>query len=88
VALVRSGRNPLELAQEFEPSDQTIRNWVKRADLDEGHRKDGLTSGEHEELRRLRKENKRLRIEREILGKAATWFAREDGSIPPKDSSS
>ena len=88
IALVRSGRSPEMLAKEFEPSAQTIRNWVKQADLDEGKRSDGLTTAEREELRRLRKEVKNLRIEREILGKAAAWFAREGGSIPPKDSSS
>ena len=88
VALVRSGRTPNELSQDFEPSAQAIRNWVKQADLDEGRRADGLTSAERDELRRLRKEVKNLRIEREILGKAAAWFARETESIPPKHSSS
>ncbi len=88
VALVRAGRTPDELAAEFEPTSQTIRNWVRQADIDEGRRSDGLTSSEREELRRLRKEVKNLRIEREILGKAAAWFARESGSIPPKGSSS
>ena len=42
VELVRSGRSPGSLAREFEPSEQTIRNWVKQADLDEGRRSDGL----------------------------------------------
>jgi len=88
VALVRSGRTPKELSKEFEPSAQAIRNWVAQADRDEGLRADGLTSHERDELGRLRKENKRLRIEREILGKAAAWFARETESIPPRDSSS
>ena len=88
VELVRAGRSPEELAQEFEPTAQSIRNWVKQADLDEGHRQDGLTTAEREELHRLRRENKRLRLEREILAKAAAWFARETGSIPPGSSSS
>ena len=88
VALVRSGRTPQELAREFEPSAQAIRNWVKQADLDEGRRSDGLTTAEREELRRLRKEVKELRIERDILGKAAAWFAREAKTVPPKRSSS
>jgi transposase len=88
VELVRAGRSPEELAQEFEPTAQTIRNWVKQADLDEGRRLDGLTTAEHEELGRLRREIKRLRLEREILAKAAAWFARETGSIPPESSSS
>ena len=88
VELVRAGRNPEELAEKFEPTAQSIRNWVAQADRDDGHRQDGLTTEEREELRRLRRENKVLREEREILKKAAAWFARETGSIPPKDSSS
>ena len=88
VELVRAGREPEELAKEFEPSAQAIRNWVKQSDLDEGRREDGLTSAEREELRRLRRENRQLREEREILAKAAAWFARETASIPPKDSGS
>ena len=86
VELVRAGRTPDELAAEFEPTAQTIRNWVAQADRDDGKRADGLTTAEREELRRLRREVKNLRIEREILGKAAAWFARESGSIPPKRS--
>jgi transposase len=86
IQLVRAGRTPEELAEEFEPSAQTIRNWVKRADLDAGNRTDGLTTEEREELRRLRREVKQLRLEREILKKAAAWFARETGTVPEKDS--
>jgi transposase len=88
VELVRSGRNPEELSREFEPSAQAIHNWVRQADLDEGRRSDGLTSEEREELRGLRLENRRLKLEREILAKAAAWFARETGSVPEKSSSS
>ena len=88
VRLVRSGRKPEELAREYEPSSQTIRNWVAQSDRDEGRRDDGLTSAEREELRRLRRENRRLREEREILKKAAAWFAQESGSIPSRDSTS
>jgi len=86
VELVRSGRTPEELAREFEPSAGAIRNWVKQAELDEGHRSDGLTTEERQELRRLRRENKQLRLDREILKKAAAWFARESDSIPGRDS--
>ena len=82
VELVRSGRSPGSLAREFEPSEQTIRNWVKRADLDEGRRSDGLTTEACLELLRLKREVKRLRMERDILKKAAAWFARESDSIP------
>ncbi len=88
VELVRSGRSAEELAREFEPSAQAIRNWVAQADRDEGRHSDGLTSAEREELRRLRRENRRLQLERDILAKAAAWFARETGSIPSGGSSS
>ena len=86
IELVRAGRTPEELAKEFEPSAQTIRNWVAQADRDEGRREDGLTSAEREELNRLRRENRQLKLEREILSKAAAWFARETDVIPPKGS--
>jgi transposase len=88
VELVRSGRSPEELAKKFEPTAQTIRNWVQQADLDEGRKEDGLTSQEREEIRKLRRENKRLREEREILKKAAAWFARETDGTSPESSSS
>ena len=88
IELVRAGRNPEELAREFEPSAQSIRNWVVQADRDEGRRQDGLTTEERQELSRLRRENRRLREEREILSKAAAWFARETDSIPKKPSNS
>lgn len=88
VELVHAGRTPAELAREFEPSAEAIRNWVKQADLDDGKRHDGLTTQEREELVRLRRENRQLRMEREILSKAAAWFARETKSIPSKGSDS
>jgi transposase len=88
VELVRVGRTAEELSREFEPSAQAIRNWVAQADRDEGRRPDGLTSAEREELRRLKRENRQLRQEREILAKAAAWFARETGSVPSGSSSS
>ena len=88
VELVRAGRSPVELAEEFEPSEQCIRNWVKQADRDSGKRQDGLTSAEKEELGRLRREVRALREERAILAKAAAWFARETGKIPPGSTNS
>ncbi len=77
VRLARSGRSPEKLAREFEPSAQAIRNWVKQAEIDGGTRTDGLKTDEREELGRLRRENARLQEEREILSKAAAWFAQE-----------
>ena len=88
VELVRSGRTPEELSREFEPTAQSIWNWVRQAERDEGVRKDGLTSEEKEELRRLRREVRVLREEKEILRKAAAWFASETGSTPRGRSSS
>jgi transposase len=88
IELVRADRTPAELAQEFEPTVQTISTWVAQADRDDGQRHDGLTSAEREELRKLRRENRQLREEREILAKAAAWFAQETYSVPKKHSSS
>ncbi len=88
VELVRSGRTPEELSREFEPSAQSISNWVRQAERDQGVRQDGLTTDEKEELRRLQRENRILREEKEILKKAAAWFAEETGSTPRRRSSS
>jgi len=89
VELVRSGRNAEELSREFEPSAESIRNWVRQsAGPSPGGAEKALTPAEHEELLRLRRENRRLREEREILAKAAAWFAQETGSIPPRSSDS
>jgi transposase len=74
IELVRKGRTPESLAEQFEPTAQTIRNWLAQADRDAGQRPDGLTTDEREELRRLRRENKTLREEREILS-ASCWTA-------------
>lgn len=88
VELARSGRGVDELAREFKLAPQTVRNWVKIGDLDSGRRSDGLTTSERDELAKLRKENRQLKVERDILGKAAAWFARETDSIPPRSSNS
>ena len=87
VELVRQGRTPQELSREFEPTAQAIRNWVGQADRDEG-RRDGLTTNERDDLQRLRRENERLREEREILKKAAAWFAQETDKTSRRSSSS
>src|ERR1700675_4913656 len=70
VELARGGRSITALAREFEPTVETIRQWIKQAGLDEGLRSDGLTTTEREELNRLRREIRVLREEREILAKA------------------
>jgi transposase len=88
VELVRKGRSPEQLSKDFEPTAQTIRNWVAQAERDAGDRADGLTTDERDELRQLRRENKILREEKEILKKAAAWFAQETGSVPKGPSSS
>ena len=85
VDLVRAGRTPASLSKEFGPSAWTIGLWVKRTARDAGKGDGGLTSAEREELTRLRRENKRLKEEREILSKAAAWFATE--GAPSKRSS-
>jgi len=88
VDLVHAGRSPDELAREFEPSAQTIRNWVAQADRNGGTRTEGLTTEERTELSRLRRENRQLKLEREILAKAAAWFAQETGTTPQRRSNS
>lgn len=85
VELVRSGRSAASLHREFGPSAWTIGLWVKQAARDAGKGDGGLTTVEREELTRLRRENQRLREEREILSKAAAWFATE--RAPSKRSS-
>jgi transposase len=90
VDLVRAGRDP-DLAREFEPSAQAIRNWVAQSDRREGRREeksDALPAADRDELIRLRRENKQLRLERDILSRAAAWFARETGAVPSGSSNS
>jgi transposase len=78
VELIRTtGKTVGRVARELDLTETAVREWVKRADLDAGRRTDGLTTGEREELRRLRRENRDLREEREVLRKAAVFFARE-----------
>jgi transposase len=78
--LARSSEKPLsELARDLGVSIGTLRNWLKQQHIDAGKR-DGLTTDEREELRRLRKENKVLKEEREVLRKATAFFAREEKS--------
>ena len=88
VELVRGGRSPEALAREFEPTAQSIRNWLAQFERNAGCGDGGLSTAEREELNRLRRENRQLRLEREILSKAAAWFARETNAIPSQDSGS
>ena len=88
VELVRVGRSPAELAREFGPSAWTIALWVKQAARDAGQGDGGLTTAERAELTQLRRENRRLREEREILSKAAAWFANEKPATPKRSSDS
>jgi transposase-like protein len=82
VELAREGVKPVSrVAADLGISDSCLRGWVRRADIDEGNR-EGLTSEEREELSRLRRENRILRMEKEILGKAAAFFATENGHRP------
>ena len=78
VALVRTGRSVESLAREYEPCAATIHEWVRQAATDDGDDPSNLTSEEREELRQLRREVKQLRQERDILSKAAAWFAQND----------
>jgi transposase len=84
--LARAGRTISSLAQEFEPTETTIRNWIAQSGRDAGVRADGLTTDERAELNQLRRENRALREEREILKKAAAWFAQESGATPRRPS--
>ena len=80
VELARAGRTPAELAWEFEPSAEALRNWAKQADLCGGKRSDGLTTQERKEIVRLCRKNRKLRKERDTRSNAAAWFVRRPGS--------
>src|SRR6266700_4238724 len=82
------GRGNEREPSRVEPTAQAIWNWVRQAERDAGRRDDGLPEAERAELARLRRENRQLRQEREILAKAAAWFARETGTIASGSSGS
>ena len=77
VQMWRAGRSPRELAEALGCSEQTLRNWRRQDQRDRHERDDGPTSSELEELRQLRRENARLRQERDLLKRAAAFFAAE-----------
>ena len=80
IELAHAGRSPAELSQEFAPPTQTIMNWLAQAARDAGKPlpgKEGLSSAEREELTRLRRELRQVKMERDILAKATAWFARK-----------
>jgi len=78
VKLVRSGRSVGDVARELDLVESALRGWVNRSDVDAGKGPPGaLTTSERDELTRLRRENKRLQMERDILKAAATFFAKE-----------
>jgi transposase len=95
VELARAGRDPADLSREFEPSAQAIRNWVAQADRQKGRRDAkpvaadaALSAAERDELTRLRRKVRQLRLERDILSRATAWFARETGVVPSGSSGS
>lgn len=92
IELVQAGRTPAELSREFECTAQTIANWVAQAARDTGKpvagKEAGLSTAEREELVRLRRENRQLKVERDILSKATAWFAgRSEKTFTPSSSS-
>jgi transposase len=78
IRLLRAGdRSPKQLADELGCTEQTLRNWWRQDEADHGERQDVLSIEERQRLRELERENKVLRQEREILKRAAAFFARE-----------
>ncbi len=91
IELANTGRTPVELAKEFGPTAQTIINWLAQAARDAGRPlpgKEGLSTAEREELVRLRRENRQIKMERDILAKATAWFARKSDVGSPNSSNS
>ena len=88
VELVWAGRKFAELSREFGPTDWTLRKWVKQAERDAKRGDGGLTTSEREEFGRLRRENRQLKLERDILSKAAAWFANESNATAKRSSGS
>lgn len=91
IELARAGRTPAQLSREFGPTAQSIANWIAQDGRDRGKPlpgKEGLSSAEREELVRLRRENRRLQQERDILAKATAWFAGKSEKTPTPSTNS
>lgn len=91
VELVGVGKTPAQLSREFGCTAQTIANWVAQSAIDSGKPlpgKSGLSSAERDELNRLRRENRQLKLERDILSKATAWFASKGERTSTTSSSS
>ena len=88
VELVRAGRKATELQAEFGCTSWSIKRWVAQTARDSGHGDGALTTNEREELARLRRENRQLKLEREILSQAAAWFAQETAPNSRRSSNS
>jgi transposase len=91
IELARAGKTPTQLSKEFGCSAQTISNWVAQAGRDEGKPlpgKEGLTTAERQELAQLRRQLKQVQTERDILAKAAAWFAHKSEKTPSSSSNS
>ena len=91
IELAQAGRSPTELSREFGPTTQTILNWQAKAARDAGKSlpgKEGLTTAEREELVRLRRECRQIKMERDILSKATAWFAAKSDVGSPNSSRS
>lgn len=80
VELLRGGRSPRDVSEALGVSEQTLRNWRRQDQVDRRERDDGLTTDERGELAKLRRENQRLRQERDLLKRAAAFFAAENGT--------
>src|SRR3954454_14759333 len=80
VQMLRAGRTPRELSESLGVSEKTLRNLRRQEQVDRHERDDGLTSDERYDLRRLRRENVRLKQERDLLKRAAAFFARDSES--------
>lgn len=88
VQLVHAGRTASELSREFGCTSWSIGRWAAQAERDAGVGDGGMTTAERQELARLRRENRQLKLEREILSKAAAWFAQETAPNSKRSSNS